>query len=241
MEFGTVVKRMAAAAALTALAACGGGGNSSPGPEYAEGLWAGSTSTSGTLDGVFLDDGRYWLVFGANGVARSMITGSGRMRGSVFRSDNGADFYFGQTPAYASTLAAEVNPQAAMTGQMYIANILEGFDLRYVPSYDRPASPNEIIGNWQGSASTLQTLGTLAISIAPGGTFTATLSGCNYGGTIQPNRNGRNVFDFFFLTTNPSQICPAFRVDGVMVSGSGRLVFTGTTPDRSDAFYAVVQ
>ena len=239
MQFETGLKRIAAVAALGALAACGGGSERVVGPEYAEGLWAGTTASGGTLDGVFLNDGRYWLVFGSNGVARSMITGSGYMRGSVFRSDNGQDYYFGQTGPYASTMAAEVNPQVALSGQIYIANILEGFDVRFVSSFLFPANPNELVGAWQGSATTLQTVGTLAMNIAIGGNFAATLSGCDYAGAIRPNATGRNVYDFTFYN---QPTCPyAFSAQGVMVANSGRLVFTGTTVDGRDAFYAVVQ
>ena len=234
--------RRLAAVLVTAVAvtACGGGSDRRGlGPDYAEGLWAGATSSGGTLDGVILDTGEYWLVFGSGGVARSLVYGTGYMDRRTFRSDNGIDYFFGQNAPFASTLAADVEPEFRLSGSLYLANRPEGFDLAYVPEYRFPANPNQIVGTWRGSASTLTTLGDFAITIVPGGDFAATLSGCDYAGRIVPNRGGRNVFDFTFAS-QPS--CPfAFIAQGAMVATSGRLVFTGTTPDRRDAFYAVAQ
>ncbi len=233
-------KRLLAITAIGMLAACGGSSDRvTLGPDYAEGLWAGQTHSGGTLDGVILETGEYWLVFGANNVARSMITGTGYMDGRILRSDNGVDYYFRQAAPFASTLAAEVVQRQGMSGSMYIGNVLERFDLGYVRGYDFPANPNELVGSWQGSATTMATVDALTMSIGADGNFAATLSGCSYAGSVVPRGNGRNVFHFVFENL-PS--CPyQFRAEGVAVSTAGRLVFTGTTRDRQDAFYAVLQ
>ncbi|MGE0801887.1 MAG: hypothetical protein AB7G13_34805 [Lautropia sp.] len=231
---------VAASVAAATLVACGGGDRARFGTEGAAGLWAGSTvESSGTLDGVVLETGEYWLVFGVGGVARSLVVGSGGVSGGTFQSNNGNDYFFGQAAPFASSVAADVSPENALRGSVYLANRLERFDMRYVPDYRFPANPNQIIGIWRGTATTLGTVGDIVFTVAPGGDFAATLSGCEYSGRITPNRNGRNVFDFTFANQPSCQF--VFAASGVAVASSGRLVFTGTTPNRGDVFYAVTQ
>lgn len=233
---------MLAFAASALLVAAGCGGSSEPrrlDTWEAEGLWAGTTSSGGTLDGVILDTGEYWLIYGFRGVARSVVHGSGFFtRGAQFRSDDATDYFFGFDRPFFSSLAATVQPAFAINGELFLADQLEGFGLAYVPDYRLPADPRAIVGRWLGSASTLLSAGDFVIDIDASGSFTASLAGgCAYGGRILPNRGGRNVFDIA-MASLPS--CPfLYSANGVLIATGGRLVITAVTPDRRDVFYAV--
>jgi hypothetical protein len=228
--------------AMVALAAAGCGGGSDHRhfePWQAEGLWSGTTS-SGTLDGVILDTGEYWLIYGSAGVARSVVHGNGFFSGGRFVSDDGADYVFGYDRPFFTSLAARVEPEYSIDGEIYLENRLEGFSMGYVPDYQFPANPAAIVGQWRGSGSTLLSAGDFFINIDAQGSFTAGLAGsCEYAGRIMPNRNGRNVFD---IALTSLATCPfLFSANGVLVATGGRLVITAVTPDRRDVFYAVAQ
>jgi hypothetical protein len=227
------------ATATLLLAGCGGSDHRHYEPWQAEGLWSGTTS-SGTLDGVVLDTGEYWFIYGAGGVARSVVHGHGYFSRGVFRSDDGADYVFGYDRPFFSSLSAVVEPEFSIEGEIYLENRLERFGVGFVPEYRFPANPAAIVGRWLGSGSTLLSAGDFVIDIDGQGNFTATLAGsCDYGGRILPNRNGRNVFD---IAMTSLATCPfLFAANGVMVATGGRLVITALTPDRGDVFYAVAQ
>ena len=218
-------RSLLALASLVLLVAAGCGGGSDHRhfePWEAEGLWTGTTSSGGTLDGVVLDTGEYWFIYGAGGVARSVVHGSGYFSRGEFRSDNAADYFFGYNRPFLSSLAAVVEPYYSINGELYLADQREGFGMAYVPDYQTAANPAAIVGQWRGSASTLLLAG-----------------GCDYGGRILPNRGGRNVFD---ITMSSLSTCPfLYSANGVMVATGGRLVITATTPDRGDVFYAVAR
>jgi hypothetical protein len=208
-------------------------------PWQAEGLWSGTTTT-GTFDGVVLDTGEYWFIYGAGGIARSVVHGSGFFTHGQFRSDNGADYVFGFDRPFFSSLAAVVEPEVFITGEVLLADRLEGFSVAFVPEYRFPANPAAIVGQRTGSGSTLLVAGDFVINIDAFGSFTAVLAGhCEYSGRVLPNRNGRNVFD---ITLVALPTCPfLFSANGVMVATGGRLVITAVTPDLRDVFYAVAQ
>ena len=229
-----------AASAMLVVAGCGGSDHRHFEPWEAEGLWAGTTSSGGTFDGVILDTGEYWFIYGAGGIARSVVHGTGYFSRGQFRSDDGADYFFGYDRPFLTSMTVAVEPAFAINGELYLANQLEGFGVAYVPDYDTPANPAAIVGQWQGSASTLLSAGDFAINIDPAGNFTAALAGgCEYGGRILPNRGGRNVFD---ITLSALPTCPfLYSANGVMIATSGRLVITAVTPDRRDVFYAVAR
>ena len=232
---------LALIASVTLVAAgCGGGSDHRHfEPWQAEGLWSCTTST-GTFDGVVLDTGEYWFIYGSGGTARSVVHGSGYFNRGRFVSDDGADYFFGYDRPFATTLAAVVEPEFSINGDLYLENRLEAFSVGFVPEYRFGANPAAIVGRRIGSGSTLLSSGDFVIDVNQFGDFTAVLAGsCEYGGRILPNRNGRNVFD---VTIRSLPSCPfLYSANGVAVFSSGRLVITAATPDRRDVFYAVAQ
>jgi hypothetical protein len=221
------------------VAGCGGSDHRHYEPWQAEGLWSGTTS-AGTLDGVILDTGEYWLVYGFGGVARSVVHGNGYFSRGRFRSDDGADYFFGYDRPFFSTLDAHVEPEFSIEGEVFLEGQPQGFGMGFVPDYRFAANPAAIVGSWRGSASTLLSSGDFVIDIDGQGNFVAGLAGsCNYAGRILPNRNGRNVFDIALAS---QATCPfLFSANGVLVATGGRLVITAVTPDRRYVFYAVAQ
>ena len=229
-----------ATAALLVLAGCGGSSHRHFETWEAEGLWSGSTSSGGTFDGVILDTGEYWFIFGTRAGAGSIIHGTGFFRRGRFHSDDGADYFFGYDRPFRSAFSARVEPERFIEGDVYIADRLEGFSMGYVPEYRFPANPAAVAREWRGSATRLLTSGDFIMTVDANGAFTAALAGsCEYTGRMLPNRNGRNVFD---ITLSAVPSCPTlFSANGVAVVTGGRLVITAITPDRGDVFYAVAQ
>jgi hypothetical protein len=225
---------------LLVAAGCGGDSNRSRFENFqAEGLWSGTT-TSGTFDGVVLDTGEYWFIYGSGGVARSVVHGTGFFRRDEWRSDDGLDYVFGFDRPYESSIASFVEPEFSINGDVFLARRLERFSVGFVPEYRFPANPAAIVGRRTGSASTLLTAGDIVVDIDGSGNIAAAVAGgCQYGGRAVPNRSGRNVFDIS-LSTQSS--CPfAYTYNGVMVATGNRLVVTATTPDGGDVFYAVAR
>ena len=141
-----------ASAVLLAAAGCGGGGSDRARFEQwqAEGLWAGTTS-SGTFDGVVLDTGEYWFIYGSGGVARSIVHGNGYFTRDLWRSDDGADYVFGFDRPFGSSLSSVVEPEFSIDGEIFLARRLEAFSVDFVPEYRRPANPAAIVGRRTGS------------------------------------------------------------------------------------------
>ncbi len=227
-------------AALLVLAGCGGSNHRHFEPWEAEGLWSGSTSSGGTFDGVILDTGEYWFIYGTRAGAGSVIHGTGYFGRGRFHSDNGDDYFFGYDRPFRSAFSARVEPERFIEGDIYIADRPEGFSMGYVPEYRFPANPAAAAREWRGSATRLLTSGDFVMTVDANGAFSAALAGsCEYTGRMLPNRNGRNVFD---ITLSAVPSCPViFSANGVAVVTGGRLVITAITPDRSDVFYAVAQ
>lgn len=237
---GRIRRLLIAAATVALLAGCGGSSHRHFETWEAEGLWSGTTSSGGTFDGVILDTGEYWLIFGTRAGAGSVIHGTGFFRRDRFHSDDGADYSFGFDRPFRSALSARVEPERFIEGDIYITDQLEGFSMGYVPEYRFPANPAEAAREWRGSATRLLTSGDFIMRVDINGAFTAALAGsCEYTGRMLPNRNGRNVFD---ITLSAVPTCPGiFSANGVAVVTGGRLVITAVTPDRGDVFYAVAQ
>lgn len=230
----------ALAPVLLAAAGCGGGSDHRQyEPWQAEGLWSGTTST-GTFDGVILDTGEYWFIYGSGGVARSVVHGSGYFNRGRFVSDNGADYAFGFDRPFGTSWSSVVEPEFSIDGELFLQNRLEAFSVGYVPEYRFAANPAAIVGRRTGSASTLLSSGDFVIDVDPFGNFAASQAGaCDYGGRILPNRNQRNVFD---ITMSALPNCPyLYSANGVAIFTNGRLVITAITPDQRDVFYAVAQ
>lgn len=227
------------ASATLFVAGCGGSSHRDFEPWQAEGLWSGTTSF-GTLDGVVLDTGEYWFIYGSGGVARSVVHGSGFFSRGRFVSDDGTDYFFGYDRPFLSTLNARVEPEFSIDGELLLEGRPQGFSVNFVPEYRFAANPAEIVGRRRGSGTTLLTAGDFVIDIDPQGNFVAGLAGsCDYAGRILPNRSGRNVFD---IALTSQATCPfLFSANGVLVATGGRLVITAVTPDRRDVFYAVAQ
>jgi hypothetical protein len=229
-----------ASSALLVAAGCGDSHRSRLENWEAEGLWSGTTS-AGTFDGVVLDTGEYWFIYGEGAVARSVVHGTGFFtRDSEWRSDDATDYFFGYDRPFASSLAATVRPEFAIDGEVFLENRRQGFSVGFAPEYRQPANPSAIIGQRVGSASTLLSSGDFTINIDAAGNLSAVIAGgCQYGGRVLPNRNGRNVFDISLSTL---QTCPFLSTaSGVLVFTNGRMVITAITSDRRDVLYAVAR
>lgn len=237
------IRRLLLAILGSALLVAAGCGGSSDRRGYdvweAEGLWSGTTS-SGTFDGVVLDTGEYWFIYGSDRGARGVVQGNGYFSRSRFVSDNGADFAFGFDRPFSSTLASVVNPYVSIDGDVYLASRLERFYVGYDREYDFPANLAAVVGRRVGSGSTLLSAGDFIIDIDAFGNFSAVLAGnCEYGGRVIPSAR-RNVFD---ITLSGLQACRfVSSARGLMlIATDGRLVIMAVTPDRRDILYATAQ
>src|SRR5262249_33715382 len=81
--------------------------------QYAEGVWAGTTSLGETVSAIVLEGGDYYILYSKPGSAfgNGVIRGTGRMDGGNFSSSEGVDF-----PIAQSDETADFSTPVSLTG-----------------------------------------------------------------------------------------------------------------------------
>lgn len=196
------------------LTACGGGGSGGEAvtQQYAEGIWAGSTtSSSGTTSpaiGLVLDTGEYFFGTGSDysGVAFGNIT----VNGSTVSSSNMKDYYpslqslvdgsFTGTVATGSSL--KVNVSETYNGVTYNGTGNFTFDTKY----NEVSSLATIAGTYV-SPNVFST--SYSYTVDTNGTLTGASTECSFNGQLSMRNRAKNIYNLSLTTGNAAgHTCP---------------------------------
>ncbi len=229
---------------LLALAACGGSGNSGTPPApliSAEGLWAGSTSTSRTVTGIVLDNGTYWLLYSVPNVSAltaGFIQGTGTSLNGSFSSSDGVDFNISGQGINNATVSASYATKQSLNGSATYANpnSTYTFTSAYNADYDKTPSLSAIAGNYLGIASVAGSNEAITMVINPQGLVAGTgTSSCQYAGLVVPRAKG-NLYDLSLVISGSNCATGTSSVTGIgyFDAGAKRLYLAALNSARSN-------
>jgi len=242
---------------IGSLMGCGGGGGSSatttpPAPVIAkaQGLFQGTTSAGTSLEGIVLDDGSFWGLYGTqsgnslliNGFDTGQVTSSNNafsMTYTDFPNPGGSSIQGSGSGTYTTT---------SLTGSITENGITQSFSLTSPQTtayiYNTPAVISTVTGTWSGSLLDGET-GT--VTVMADGTFVGIASGgCAYSGTFAPRPSGVNVFNVILNFGTAPCLLPGQSATGIALSvslgnGTNELIVAGTTssPAVGTGFFAI--
>lgn len=259
--------------AAAGLAACGGGGGgdgdsggsagsgTNPAPpaapvttrSTAEGLYSGTTNTGLDVAALILEDGQYYVLYGAGGVVQGVVEGKGASGQTSFTSGDALDFNVVALTRTPGAVSASYTPMGSLAGGYTGGGQTVQFSTRYSSQYDAPASVGEVLGSFSGQAASSGGTGPMTITVTGNGTLsgqaTNGVARCNFTGRVTPRASGKHVLDLTVTFGGAGCALGNSTVTGVAVSvavplaGGGsrqELYAVGLLPDRSNGFVAVV-
>lgn len=235
-RFGAaLVACLMAASAAMLVTACGGGGGGSDDDDEptAAGLWDGSMSDGRFASGVVLEDGTYYLVYGADSSEPEDIEfaqGTGSLVGGRFVSDDGVAYQVGGG-RQAVVLDLALDPRDRMEGTISFDGTPVTLAVDYEDLTDDTPRLSQIDGSYLAQAiSTVVTdIGSLDISST--GQLDLDFGACSGSGRVVP-RDDINAFD---ITLNLDGDCglPTGALGGVATwdEDDGLQLMIGVTQD----------
>lgn len=238
---------MASVAAL-ALVACSSGNDAINSPAGADGslqgAYTGTTASSVAFDTLFLDGGRFYVIYGqrdaVNGglLVNGFIEGNGTSNNGSFTSTDVKDFSDNTTTP--ATISVSYGTGTDITGNISINGstpVTDSFSAVPVSSgyaYSSAARLADITGSWQLAGVNGETA---TVILGADGGLVADASGCSITGTVKPRASKRNVFDVS-LNFGPSpcalanQAATGHAISYLLTNGSRQLVIAGTNAAR---------
>lgn len=197
--------------ALCVVVGCSSGGDNEPAaavdPKTPEGVWTGRTGIGRTVFGAVMENGEYWMLYSLTG--KSTILGGGfqgktPMGGGVFSDGTAQDFDICCVGSTTTRVTGQYVFQENLSGSFLhtlgpAAGAGDSFFFNFVKGTETPLDINAIVGTYQGTSDYFGIPIPLTMTIAQGGSFTATVRGWDWGngqrlgqvqGTITPAENG---------------------------------------------------
>ncbi len=173
------------------------GTNQNPQPA-AQGIWIGSTANNGSLVGIVLDDGTYYVMYSLPGssLIDGYVQGTGTSSNGSFTSSNARDFNFRGTGVLSASISATYIEKQSFTGNLnYANNTIISFSAMYDSHYDATPLLSDLVGTFVGqvAGTTDAENGTFSIS-ANGALSGIGVFGCTATGSIMPREHG-NIFN----------------------------------------------
>ena len=224
------------------LAGCGGGGSSSGGggnivTGTAEGVYSGTVTGGNSFDGIVLEDGTFYSLYGTRtgGVlyVGGFATGNGTSYNGSYTIANLKD-YLSSGVIYTGTVSASYGVGSTLSGTLIENGVTGTFTSTVIPTstyvYNAGANLSHISGAWaltdlQGAA--------VSMNIATSGAFTATSAGCSFSGSLTPRASGKNVFNLAITFGGspcalPGQTATGIAIEYVLSNGLRQLIMAGT-------------
>jgi hypothetical protein len=236
---------------LLNLVGCGaGGGNSTPTPATtptitgtAEGVYTGTISNGNSFDGIVLENGTYYMLYGTStaGVlyVSGIVTGSGTSNNGSFTSSNLKDYYH-TGAVYTGSVSASYGLNNTFIGSVIDAGTTFTFTstppISSLYIYNVAANLANISGTWaltdlQGSS--------ISMTIASNGTFNATSGGgCTFSGTLTPRASGKNIFNLSITfgaapCSLAGQTASGIGIDYLLSNGLRQFIIAGTNSTQT--------
>lgn len=208
------------------LTACGGGGGGGsegtpPSEPAPEGFYQGTSDLGYQLQGVVLDDGEYYVLYGET-------------LGDTFASSDVRDFDFTTGEVNSGSLDATFTRGQNLTGKVtYEGGGTNGFSAAYDPAYEQAPSLAEDAGDYHGQAlnPSGQTQATVTLT-EEGQVSGSDDTGCTFSGAVTARDRG-DVYDLK-LTFGATPCLYAKQIlSGIAYAEDGRLV-AAMPNDRRD-------
>jgi hypothetical protein len=171
---------------------------SSSTPGQAQGVFSGTTSTGLSFQSIVIPSDKFYAIYGTTVgnvlYISGMITGQGSSKNGTYTATV-TDFYYTGTTTAGSLTATYVAGQSINGTVTESGNTNVTFSgtamLSTSFNYANPASQSDITGTWTG---TLTDGSEAMVSIAEGGSFSGSSSGCSFTGSVTPDASGKNFF-----------------------------------------------
>ena len=167
-------------------------------PGQAQGVFSGTTSTGLSFQSIVIPNDKFYAIYGTTVgnvlYISGMITGQGSSKNGNYTATV-TDFYYTGTTTAGSLTATYVPGQSIKGTLTESGNSNITFSGTAMPStlfnYANPALLSDITGTWTG----MLTDGAAAtVSIAEGGSFSGSSSGCSFTGSVTPDASRKNFF-----------------------------------------------
>lgn len=225
------------------ISGCGGGGGSSNSPATtnvdAQGYWTGVSSAGYTVNTAVLDNGEVWGVYSAGSTIYGALYGTSTVNGSTF-TVTGTDFNFLSNTSSPGSLSGPVVAKSTLT----LSNTTGSVPLRYVASYDTPATAAAIAGTWSFTGrSGSYSLIPATITISNAGTFTLVQPGCTSSGSVVPRPGGKNIYNITLTTSGTGCAVGQSSLSGVLNLDTtvtpNRFLSLALTPSKNDGLIVI--
>jgi hypothetical protein len=236
---------------ISTLVGCGGGGGGSSSSSAttptvstsAEGVYSGTISNGNSFDGIILENGAYYILYGQRSAGTmfvyGFVQGVGASNNGSFASSNLKDFYANGT-IISGAVSASYGTNNTFSGVVSEGGASLTFSgtpptsTTYV--YNSSANLADISGAW-----TLTDMlgGALSMSVAANGTFSGSwTSGCVFTGALTPRSSGKNIFDMSITLgaspcSTPNQTSTGIAIDYLLANGKRQLIVGGVNSARS--------
>lgn len=236
-------KLVLAATAVAALVACGGGGSGGSSPVVtnadAQGYWTGVSNGGYTVNVAVLENGESWGIYSLGSTIYGALYGTSSVSGSTF-TVTGTEFDFLANRAVPGSLTGPVVAKSTLS----LSNANGSVPLKYVASYDTPATAAAIAGTWSFTGrSGSYTLIPATITISNAGTFTLAQTGCTSSGTVVPRPGGKNIYNITLTAsgtacaTGQSSLSGVLNVDTTVTPN--RFLSIVLTPSKNDGLIVI--
>lgn len=234
-------------AALAAGCGGGGGGGSNEfgaGANAAEGLYFGATSGGQLLNGLVLENGEYYVLYGSPNEIDGLVHGTASARDGVFRSSDGLVFDFWTGERTSATVSATYQPRNTLAGTVTNAGQAGTFTSRYTTLYEQLVPLSALAGTYTGITQdsdivryTLRSDGSIAGTVYDGSQT------CSFQGSMTPRASGKNIYNLTLRFGGGACAAGTRTATGHSVpmvqDGITTLMSAALLPGRSDAVAAV--
>jgi hypothetical protein len=223
------------------LVGCGGGGT--PAASTAEGVYAGTISNGKTHNTLVLENDQVYVMYGTtvNGaiMVEGFLQGNGKSNNGTFTASDMRDYSPTAGTSSNFSLSATYVKNTRFDGTTTVGTKTISFAggplQNSLYNYNTTANVANIVGAWSITDLAGEPV---TLNIASSGSFTGSISGCTFSGTLKPRASGKNVFDVvatFGLAPCllPGQTVSAIALEYPIAGGRRQLIIAGTDALRN--------
>lgn len=232
------------------VAACGGGGGGGGNDDggavsnAAEGLYFGTTDGGQLLNGLVLENGEYYVLYGSATEIDGLVHGMATARDGLFRSSDARVFDFTDGTRSSATVSASYQARNTLWGTLASAGQTGSFSARYTPLFEQLVPLSALAGTYTGITddSDIIHYALRSDGSIDGTVYDGSLS-CSFRGSMTPRTGGRNVYNVSLRFLGGACAAGTSTATGhavpVVQDGMTTLLTAALLPGRTDAVAAV--